>query len=187
MKLTLQTKNWSMFWINWSLLLRKTTWSCTYLYAEDLVNTILFMMHHKIPLHVPFIIFFEKSSGSHSGGLQICVQCCVVLYSYKKNNSTFFTEHGCLWSHSYAQHCSDQAFQTTLNISCFSYLAKHRAVSKWKYFLLCFPKQSNRFRSWYKFWSAGSTLNDNQSSLHCRYLSLQLRQEASQQGQDYSR
>lgn len=69
----------------WSLLLCNTTCNCTYLYTEDLINTILFMMHHKIPLYVPFIIFFEKSSRSHSGGLEICIQCCIVLYSYKKN------------------------------------------------------------------------------------------------------
>lgn len=62
------------------------------------------------------------------------------------------------------------------------FIAKHSAVSKLKYFLLCFPKQSNRFRSW----STGSTLNGNQSNFHCICLSLQLRQEASQQGQGYS-
>lgn len=105
-----------------SLLLCKTTCNCTYLYTEDIINTILFTMHHKIPLHVPFIIFFEKSSRSHSGGLEICIQSCIVLYSYKKNNSMFLTEHGCSWSHYCAQYYRDQAFQTTLNISCFSLL-----------------------------------------------------------------
>lgn len=130
----------------WSLLLCNTTCNCTYLYTEDLINTILFMMHHKIPLYVPFIIFFEKSSRSHSGGLEICIQCCIVLYSYKKNKQYIF----------------DRAWLTMISLLCsmsqgpgfpnhtkyfMFFMAKHRAVSKWKDFLLCFPKQSDRFRS----------------------------------------
>ena len=68
----------------------KAPYNCTYLYIEDVLNTIHRVSHHNIPLHVPFVIFFEQSSRSHSGGLEICIQCCIALYSYKKNNSTFF-------------------------------------------------------------------------------------------------
>lgn len=88
----------------WSFLSHKIACNCTYLYTEDIMNTILLVTYHKIPLHVPFIIFFEQSSRSHSRGLEICIQCCIVLYSYKKNKSTFFAEYDCPWSHYHTQH-----------------------------------------------------------------------------------
>lgn len=61
---------------------------------------------------------------------------------------------------------NDQAFQTTINILLFSWLVKHRAFTKQWSFPLCFPSQSNKFKSWSKFLSTESTLNGNQSGLH---------------------
>lgn len=185
MKLTLQTKNWSMSSSDHFCYARllgvaltctlKTSWTQ---FSSWCTIRSLCMYLSLFSLKNPLEVTLEDCRSASN----------VALYFIATRRITVhFSLSMVAWSHSYAQYCSDQAFQTTLNISCFSYLAKHRAVSKWKYFLLCFPKQSNRFRSWYKFWSAGSTLNDNQASLHCRCLSLQLRQEASQQGQDYSR